>query len=347
MKTRTLVTIIILLSIVFLLSAIEYTYAKYWPTKKWKTSTPEKQAMNSSQLQQINEYVKEKLPATRSVLVVRNGFVVFEEYYTGDQDDRGTLWSATKSVTSALIGIALEKGYLDSIDQKMVDFFPEFETEALNPQVREITIRHLLTMTAGFGHDSMGLSNPDHIGTMLESQLQTAPGQVFAYNSTSSNLLSMIITKATGMTALEFGESYLFEPLGISNLDWTDIFGYTIGSQSLSMTTRDMAKVGYLYLNEGIWGKRQIIPKEWVEESTQTQVEVPNNEQVIDEDYGYQWWTLSVNGHSAYAAWGYNGQHIYVIPDLDIVIAITATMGGSTAKYLSIVDKFVVPAVMN
>ena len=322
------------------------SFAEYWPTEEWQTSPPEKQGMNSDQLKQINEFVKEKLPITTSILIVRNGYIVFEEYYSREKDDLRALQSATKSITSALVGIAIQEGYINDIDEKMISFFPEFDTEKLDPQVREISIRHLLTMTAGFGSDMAGIDFPDKIQSMLESPLKSEPGQLFAYNSTTTNLLSMIISKTTDSMALEFGEEYLFEPLGISNLRWSDMILYTIGSQGLSLTTRDMAKIGYLYLNEGMWDGLQIIPKEWVVESTRKQIEVIDSEQWIGGGYGYQWWILSVNDHSAYTAWGYDGQHICVIPDLEMVIIITGSGGGFTRKYLKIINDFILPSIM-
>ena len=151
MKARTLVSIINLLLVFFVLLSGKTLLAEYWPTKDWQSSPPEKQSMNSEQLKQINEYVKEKLPDTTSILVVRNGYIIFEEYYQREKGDLRALGSATKSITSALIGIAIQEGYVAGVDEKMISFFPEFDSEALDPQVREITIRHLLTMTAGFG----------------------------------------------------------------------------------------------------------------------------------------------------------------------------------------------------
>jgi len=346
MKARMSVSIMILSMIACVLLSGNDTVAEYWPTEGWQTSPPETQNMNSEQLKQINEYVREKLPDTTSVLVVRNGYIVFEEYYQREKGDLRDLVGATKSITSALIGIAIQEGYVAGVDEKMISFFPEFDSEALYPQVREITIRHLLTMTAGFGPDVMGLAFPDKIQRMLESPLKSEPGQEFAFNSTACNILSMIITKTTGLMAEEFGEEYLFEPLGISNFEWSDMILFTFGHQGLRLTTQDMAKIGYLYLNEGMWDGSQIIPKEWIVESTKKQIEVFDTEQWIGDGFGYQWWTLSVNGHSAYIAWGFDGQHICVIPDLDMVIAITGGGGGFTKKYLQIINNFILPSVM-
>jgi CubicO group peptidase (beta-lactamase class C family) len=347
MKARTLVSITILLIIMSIFLSGNISFAEYWPTEDWQTSPPENQRMNSDQLKQINVYVKEKLPDTTSVLVVRNGYIVFEEYYQREKGDLRSLGSATKSITSALIGIAIQEGYVAGVDEKMISFFPEFDTEALDPQVREITIYHLLTMTAGFGSGVMGIALPDKIQRMLESPIKSEPGQEFAYNSTTSNLLSMIITKTTGLMALEFGEEYLFGPLGISDLHWSDMILYTYGEMGLRLTTRDMAKIGYLYLNEGMWDGSQIISKEWIVESTRKQIEVIDSEHWLSDCYGYQWWILSVNGHSAYTAWGSAGQHICVIPDLGMVVAITGVSEDLfMKKYLQIINDFILPSIL-
>jgi CubicO group peptidase (beta-lactamase class C family) len=182
----------LLLLLSFLLS-VNISSAEYWPTEDWQSTSPEKQGMSSEQLKQINVYVKEKLPDTTSILVVRNGYIVFEEYYQREKGDLRYIGSATKSITSTLIGIAIQEGYVAGVDEKMISFFPEFDSEALDPQVREITIRHLLTMTAGFGPNLMGIAFPDKIKSMLESPLKSEPGEAFAFNSTTSDLLSMII----------------------------------------------------------------------------------------------------------------------------------------------------------
>jgi CubicO group peptidase (beta-lactamase class C family) len=346
MKARSLASFVIPQTIVFVLLSGNTSLAEYWPTAEWQTSVPEKQGMRSELFKQIKDYVQEKLPDTTSVLVVRNGYIVFEEYYHREKGDLRALGSATRSITSALIGIAIREGYVAGVDEKMISFFPEFDTEELYPQVREITIRHLLTMTAGFGPDALGIAFPDKIQSMLESPLKSIPGDEFAYNSTTSNILSMVITKTTGLMALEFGEEYLFEPLGITDLRWSDMILYTYGAGGLRLTTRDMAKIGYLYLNEGMWDGSQIVPKEWVVESTKKQIEVIDSELWIGDGYGYQWWTLSVSGHSTYTAWGGDGQHICVIPDLDMVIAITGRGGDYTNKYLHIIDNFILPSIM-
>jgi len=337
----------IFFSVLLVLSVAISSDRDYWPTKNWKPSPPEKQGMEPEILGQISSYVKETCPNPGSVLIVRHGYIVFEEYFSGGEDDLIQLYCVAKSVTSALIGIALKEGYLKNIDQKMIDFFPEFVSDDLNPQVNNITIRHLLTMSAGFGRSDMGIMTPDLIKDMLNHPLETEPGQEFSYNTTSSNILSMIITKATGMKALDFGNKYLFKPLGISTIRWEDASGYTYGGLGIQLTPRDMAKIGYLYLNNGRWGKKQILRHEWVAESTRLQIDVPKSQKAANADYACHWWVRSTGGYHSYFAWGAGGKFIYVIPDLDIVAVTTTYETVSDLKYLSIIDNYVVPSVLH
>jgi CubicO group peptidase (beta-lactamase class C family) len=186
----------------------------------------------------------------------------------------------------------------------MIEYFPEFEITDINSDANKITIRHLLTMSAGFGPDDAGTTSPDQIKFMLNKFLKNEPGKIFAYNSTNAHLHSMMITKTTGLRALDFGKKYLFKPLGISNLQWYELSGYTVGGYGLQLTSRDMAKVGYLYLNKGRWNRRQILTQEWVEDSTRMQVKIPEEitgwvREYMERSvaYGYLWWVDITDGH--------------------------------------------------
>jgi CubicO group peptidase (beta-lactamase class C family) len=324
---------------------------KYWPTKEWRTSTPEAQDMDSTQLGKMNNFLENKCPAVRSVLVIRNGYIAFEKYYIGDANTTHTIYSVTKSITSALIGIALGKGYIKSIDQKMVTFFPEYASEITDSRLNKITIRHLLTMSAGFETDPG--QGPPGMRTSFAQPIITEPGSHAAYNSGSSHLLSGIISKSTKMSTLEFGDKHLFKPLGIQKPVWRKgVDGYTRGGYGLWMRPRDMAKIGYLYVQNGVWDNNQIIPAKWIKESTQKHSTISWFQKEVP--YGYQWWIGSTNssyfkGHSGFSAVGYGGQYIDVIPDLDIVIVATSNTSGSgykEPKHNKIAASFIVPSVL-
>ena len=244
----------------------------YWPTAGWKTSTPEQQGMDSARLLIADEFIRNRLPDAFSLLVVKNGYLVFEKYYSwGSQYKIAVVHSVTKSITSALIGIALEKVYLKSLDQKLTEFFPEYFTENLDPRKREIRLNHLLTMTAGFRWDDWGpemrlwYTSPDWAKFTIQLPQENNPGEVFTYNSSVSHLLSIILSKAIGGSALDFAKKNLFEPLGIQSAYWhQDPQGYCTGGFGLGLSARDLAKIGFLYLNKGYWDGQSIVPESWV-----------------------------------------------------------------------------------
>lgn len=319
----------------------------YWPTEDWQEVAPEEQGIDAQSLARLPPYIEEELPHVRSVLVVRHGYLVYERYFQGSsRNDVCNVMSVTKSFTSALVGIALKEGYLDSLDQRMVDFFPEHVTPDMDPRVRRITLEHLLTMRSGFGQ------NIDLETTQfkLQQKLSSEPGEVFAYNSGAVDLLSPILTRATQMSPLEFAEKHLFAPLGISNVSWLEdwVEGTPLASLGLSLTPRDMAKFGYLYLNHGSWDGKEIIPSEFVWESThkQTKAQVPLVHLPSEMYYGYLWWVWEVEGYDSYFAAGSGGHFICVIPDLDMVIVITSTGTNEPRSInLKIVGEFILPAV--
>ena len=313
---------------------IPATERDYWPTDGWLNSTPEEQGMDPSRLQGMIDYIEDNSLAIHSVVVIRNGYKVLEEYLgvVYDQDSTHLLYSVTKSFTSALVGIAIDQGYIDNVSVPMLSFFPDYEITNVDARRERITIEHLLTMRSGMFWDenSAPYSSPEngiyHINTgdgvefMLNSDMVAEPGTLWHYNTGASHLLSAIVQVATGMTTLEFAEANLFEPLGISPAYWSrDMAGWYKGGFDLRMNTRNMAKFGYLYLNNGTWDGEQIISEDWVETSASSIT-------TFDEwgGYGYQWWTTPELG--MYSARGLYGQYIFVIPEHDIVVAFTSGM---------------------
>ena len=315
-------------------------FAKYWPTRKWRVSAPEKQGMDSTTLNQMSDFVKESKPRMSSIIVVRNGYLVFEEYYEGNEDDVQIIHSVTKSIISALIGIALKEGFIESIDQKIVDVFPEYVTDETDPLFEEITIRHLLTMTSGI----QAILN---IEICFSKQLLTPPGTYFRYNTVDPHILSAIITKSTGMSALEYGKKQLFNPLGIKQVKWeADSNGISFGGGGIGMMSRDMAKIGYLYLNDGMWGRKQILTTEWTNESTQYQVDVSGTVGKVVEGYGFLWWVINILDYPSFNAIGMGGQHICVIPDLELLF-VTTEIGAAYGDFRNskMLEMFIIPSI--
>ena len=323
----------------------------YWPTEDWKTSLPEKQGMNAEILDELDREINENYRHIQSFLVIKGGYLVFEKYYTNQGQHFGSedvhwLASATKTVTGALIGIAIEQGYIENISQKVVDYFPEDIPENADETLNQMEIRHLLTMTTGFlWSDSTDDSNTDRVNNALNRVMIYEPGEVFNYDSPASNLLSAIITETTGKNALAFADENLFGPLGIKDRIWqSDNRGNSHGDYMLALRPRDMAKIGYLYLNQGIWDGEQVVPAAWIAESTKVQSEGGSPHY---ENYGYQCWVTNVNGYDAYFAGGFGGQFIFVVPDLDIVVVITSDWDMHHEENRDLISEYVIPAINN
>jgi len=302
----------------------------YWPTNGWRASTPEQQGMDPAKLGIAVEFIQERLPDAFSLLVVKNGYLAFEKYFRQGSPDRiAVIHSVTKSVTSALIGIALDRGYLKSVDQSVYDFLPEYVTADLDWRKKEIRLKHLLTMSAGVKWNDWGPEMWDWVTSLdwgesaLQRPQEDYPGNVFNYNSSLSHLLSIILEKSTKVSTLEFADQHLFKPLGIRQRQWdNDPQGYYMGGFGLSLTARDLAKLGFLYLNNGYWDGQAIVSEHWVQASTRHRwyahrIYGPTG-------YGYQWWVKDVDGCHSYRAWGRRGQFIAVVPKLDLVVVVTS-----------------------
>ncbi|MCJ7538499.1 MAG: beta-lactamase family protein [Desulfobacterales bacterium] len=305
---------------------------EYWPTSGWRSSTPEMQGMDSAKLLIADEFIQNRLPDAFSLLVVKNGYLVFEKYYSwGSPEKYAVVHSVTKSVTSALIGIALDKGYLKSVDQKLIEFFPEYITDDLDPRKKEISLKHLLTMSAGFRWNDRGpvmgdwYTSSNWAKFTIQLPQENNPGEVFNYNSSTSHLLSIILSKSTKTSTLDFAKQNLFEPLGIQSAYWHQgPQGYYIGGFGLGLSARDLAKIGFLYLNNGYWNGQSIVSEYWVKESADQQIQAVSHPIYGTFGYGYQWWVKKVDDCSSFRAWGRRGQFIVIVPELDLVIAVTS-----------------------
>ena len=324
----------------------------YWPTEDWINSTPEAQCMNSTLLNQMIDYVYDQAFNLHSIIVVKNGYIVLEEYPSPryHQTSHHILYSVTKSVTSALVGIAIDKGFIEDVNQTVIDYFPNRTIENLDSRKNQITIEHLLTMSAGFEWVGPDLMSPEYswgqtvssgnpIEFILNLNMSYDPGTTWYYNGGCSHLLSAIITTTTGNSTLEFAHEYLFGPLGITSVYWPqDPQGIYYGGQNIGLRPRDMAKFGFLFLNNGTWDGEQIISKEWVETSTETRF-VPHY------GYGYQWWTFFP--HEIYFAWGLYEQRIIVVPEYDLVIVFTAGIEDGPDPEPELVFEYILPAVLD
>jgi len=297
----------------------------YWPTQGWRSSTPEEQGIDSAKLAEALLAMREQNINIHSLMLIRNGMVVTDAtFYPYDGKTVHDVASVTKSIMTTLIAIAADQGKLQ-LDQPMVSFFPERTIANRDARKERITVRHLASMSSGLDctaeRDEATLkemwTTDDWVQFVLDRQVKWEPGTHFVYCSPGMHLLSAILQQATGMTALEFARQNLFEPLGIRDVIWpADPQGVTRGWGDIRLLTRDMAKLGFLFLNQGQWDGQQIVSRRWVEEATKAQMVTS------DDPYGYGWW-MDPAVEGGYRADGRGGQYIYVLPEWDMIVVTT------------------------
>lgn len=294
------------------------------------------------------------LPRLRSLLVSHRGELVLERYFGGARATQAAnIKSASKSVISALVGIAVSRGLIKGLDQPIVDYFPELAKDP-EKRKREITIEDLLTMRSGLtstsGRDyGAWVQSPNWVRYVLTRPLIDQPGTRVEYSTGTSHLLSAILTRATKTSTWQFAQESLAKPLGFSLARWTqDPQGVFFGGNEMSMTPRQMVRFGELYLNEGRVGATQVLPKEWV---ARTRVARGRSRWGSDREYGYGFWIRDLAGHDAYYAWGYGGQFVFIIPELELVVVTTSRADVSRERrdhlgaIYDLVEQAVIPAL--
>lgn len=315
---------------------------------EWQRSTPGAQDLDPMKLDRLVIEIRsgDEYPDIHSLLILRNGYLVVEEYFDGyDAESMHTLQSVSKSFTSALIGIAIELGVIKSVNQKILGFFPELENiENLDDRKRAIRLEDILTMRTGTDYHEEGPDSPHYQLNALSTGWDTFylnrpmiadPGTTFQYDSGGVILLSSILKNLTGMHADTFADRYLFNHLNITRTYWyKNSEGHPHTGGGLHLSPRDMAKFGLLYLRGGMWEGRQIIPAHWIEESSKLHVQFDMSEGSQFMGYGYLWWILRPDpsgekGKNIYAAIGLNAQYIFIVPEHDMVIIVT---GGTRTK---------------
>lgn len=269
-----------------------------------------------------------RLPHLRSLLVSVDGTTVAERYFHGVRSSHwANLKSASKSVISALVGIAIERGYLESVRVPIGEFFPEHLDAEQDLVKRKITIEDLLTMRSGLESTSRRnygrwVQSGDWVRYVLSRPMVDAPAGRMIYSTGNTHLLSAILTKATGMGTFEFARRHLAEPLGIPIRPWTrDPQGIYFGGNEMHLTPRAMLAIGELYLNRGRAGDARVISEQWIRES----FEARTRSQRSGREYGYGWWIGSLAGRRTFYAWGHGGQFIFVVPEINMVAVTTST----------------------
>ncbi len=303
-----------------------------WPTREWLTSTPEEQGMDSAALARLVGFYKSH--SCDSVLVERHGRIVMEAYYAPyTADIPHEIFSSTKAVTGTLLGMVYKDGLLDRLDHPMLDFFADRRVANVDDRKQAITVQNLLDMTSGLDWDQ-GFENGKEQSRIdlerssnwtqfiLDRRMAHTPGEVYNYSNGDADLVSAIITRLTGRLAEDYARERLFGPLGITIWHWDrDPQGLTIGDGMLTLLTRDMAKIGYLYLRHGEWEGKRLVPPGWAEVLQHKTVNMRAPEDP-NQSYSNFFWIFPES--HVYMATGLRGQLIAVFPDLDVVAVTTA-----------------------
>lgn len=315
----------------------------------WTIAEPATAGFDAAKLQAILADMLGGAANLHAVVVERHGMLVAEGYRTGSDKPQFKLFSRTvafgptvrhdtrsvgKSVVALLVGVAQAQGRLGPLSSPVLDFYPEL-ADLATPAQRRITLEHLLMMGSGlqWRETGVGFPNDEHrlywknspVRFVLDRPCATEPGRTFNYNSGGTVVLADILARVTGMPWAEFARTALFEPLGITDVEWTtDFRGRPMANSGLRLRPRDMAKLGRLVLNHGTWNGKQVVPSAWIEAMLQPRLATGFN----DTHYGYQWWTGTVNWQGRALPWcaafGNGSQRIFVVPDLDLTVVATA-----------------------
>jgi len=350
-----------------LLAFHSVTLAGSWPGETWEVSTPEAEGLDAKAIEQLDAEIRAKQHGyIDSMIIIRNGRVVFEAYYERDYKSINaslvtgesgpwnyydvnyhpfymdsklhTLQSSTKSVMSALMGIAIDRGDISGVDAKLVDLLPH--RGITDPEKAAITLNNILTMRPGFEwNESISYWNPrndairvektdDWVGYLLAKPIAAPQGTKYNYNSTNTQLMSEMVATASGMPLNEYAEKFLFEPLGIDRYFWKDApEGYKDVAGGMYLESLDLARFALLFERNGEWNGRQLIPADWVEKSTSPWVrDVSPEDPDFDVGYGYQWWVYEDGSDGRplmYGGWGWGGQFPLIVPELNMVAVFT------------------------
>jgi CubicO group peptidase (beta-lactamase class C family) len=324
----------------------------------WPLAAPESVALDRATLCPMAKWVAETQANVHAVVVAKEGKLVFERYFSGLDERWGQAVgeiafgpemkhderSVTKSVIGLLVGIAIDRGFIKGIDEPVLSFFPEY-ADLRSPERDRITLRHLLTMSAGLEWHELDIpytsesnsenrmdSAPDRYRFVLEQKVLIPPGQSWNYSSGSTELLGAVLKKATGQNLDELARKLLFEPLGISDVEWHRYpQGDPIAAGGLRLRARDLAKIGQLVLQRGAWNGAQVVPAAWVEAATSPQINDPQSP-----SYGYQFWLDRQLVQKSEVHWavgiGLGGQRLFIAPELDLVVVVNAGLYKSDSQ---------------
>ena len=277
----------------------------------WQTVNPESVGLDSSEVNALMDFVKSEGANTQAAILLKGSNIV-AEYYAENYDEKNivTSWSVAKSFTSTLIGIAIDEGYINSIEDPITDYLPEWKGQDQD----KILLKHLLSMRSGMEDHGFVYVVPNMVSHSLDRDVIRPPETVFRYSNEDSMLLGEIIQNATGMPLQEYADKKLFNLIGVDEAWWTDQEGNTITYASIDMTPREFAKFGLMIAQEGSWQNQQIVSSDWIDLATSKYDNLMS--------YGFQWWTSEAEDidYPFFSARGLDGQLIYILPETDLVL---------------------------
>ncbi len=335
---------------------VEHTFYETNPTFRepvddadwWTYAAPAEQGMDATLLDAALVEL-ERLPFITSFIVMRRGEIVAEHYLHGKQAlDSDAVHSSSKSILADVVGVAHERGDLPDLDQPIAELIPGYFEQVDDPRKRTITPRHLLTMTAGFRwiEDFTEYSiddSDDWLQAIVDLPLVADPGDAFEYCTGQTHLASAVITEVAGMSTCAYAHRYLLEPIGITAEHWgRDPQGIFHGGCNLYLTPRELLRFGLLHMQDGTWEGERILPAGWIAETERWHTDLEDGW-----GYGYWWWLTRVDDHDVAIAWGYGGQLVYLVRDLDLVVVITTNTRDFSPDYdgYPILREYVIPAV--
>jgi len=343
----------------------------------WEVSTADDTGLGSTNLTEMINYIEETPGHNiHGIVIIKNSQLVFEKYFEGylysnnppgsngdyiqyDRERDHYLASVSKSVTSVIFGAAVKEGYIESVDELLIDILPQY-SDILVGDKATITLEHLLTMSSGLHWDEWSVSyedptndvvalfhEEDPIEYILSKHMINSPGVEFLYNSGGTNVLGAVIEGKTGMSLLDFGNQYLSDPLNVQGGLWERMAGgYFFASGGIYLRPRELAKIGFLFLNHGYWNDTQIITEEWISKSTSEYIE-PNMLISQAHSYGYQWWIMDFHANNqsyeCFFAAGWGDQFMFIFPDQEMIVAINCgnfTSSGSISAF-ALVENYI------
>ncbi|RLQ92317.1 serine hydrolase domain-containing protein [Falsibacillus albus] len=325
----------------------------YWPTNGWQKTKPESVGMDSAQLKEMFKHIETKNIPMEGFLVIKDGYIVAEKYggiYS--ENTPHPIYSVTKSLTSAMVGVAMKQGAIKSVDDPVLSYLDKGRIANLTDWKKQLTIKSFLTMKSGLDfpeqtergfYDSetwkQFMDGDDPAYFILNRPVRNEPDG-WNYSTGDARVVSKIIQTAVNEKLSDYAKQQLFDPMGISNVEWpSDQSGTSFGGTGVKMTPRDLAKIGYLYLNNGKWEDQQLLPQGWVAESTMPYGDTNGN--FDGSKYGYFFWLKKVNGYDTYRAMGLYGQYMVVVPKLNLIVV--QTSNGMDVDPL--LEKYIIPSI--